>query len=407
MKIKTSAARLLLVATACAGTSLAVPAIAGPGEQAAQIHSRLTGVKPDTAVLTTMAEEIANGNAEAAAYLAMDNDAFYNVTLRNLVTPWTSRDFDNFAPLNDYTATVIGMVRDDVDFREVLSGDILYTGAASGLDLPAYSNSNNNHYIALEKSGYPLQAALERTTQSTVTGLPSDATAGVITTRGGARAFFYAGTNRAMFRYTLMNHLCRDLEQVQDTSRPPDRIRQDVSRSPGGDSRVFQNGCVGCHSGMDPLAQAFAYYDFVYDADNDPTGENGQLDYNSPGQTDPATGTRVKAKHHINSATFPYGFVIPDDKWDNYWREGPNMHLGWSDALPGSGNGAKSMGRELANSEAFAQCQVTKVFEQVCLRSPENQQDRDQIESITDSFTSTGYRLKQVYADSAVYCAEE
>ena len=158
---------------------------------------------------------------------------------------------------------------------------------------------------------------------------------------------------------------------------------------------------------MDPMAQAFAYYDFTYDVDNDPTGENGQIDYNRAGQVDAATGTRVKAKNHINSATFPYGFVIPDDKWDNYWREGPNMHLGWSEALPGSGNGAKSMGRELANSEAFAQCQVTKVFEQVCLRAPEDQNDRDQIESITSSFTGNGYRLKQVYADAAVYCAGE
>lgn len=406
MKITSSAARLLLAATACASALLSLSALAGPEEQAAQIHSRITGVKPDVATLTEMAELIAGGQAGDAARLAMQNDAFYNVTLKNLVTPWTSRDADNFAPLNDYTATVIGMVRDDVDFREILSGDILYTGA-SGLGLPAYSNSNNNHYIELENSGYPLQTALERKTQSAVTGLPSDATAGVITTRGGAKAFFYAGTNRAMFRFTLLNHLCRDLEQVHDTSRPPDRIRQDVSRSPGGDSRVFQNNCIGCHSGMDPMAQAFAYYDYVYDVDNDPTGENGQLDYNSAGETDPATGTRVKAKNHFNSATFPYGFVIPDDKWDNYWREGPNMYLGWSSELPGSGNGAKSMGRELANSEAFAQCQVTKVFEQVCLRAPEDQQDRDQIDSITASFTGNGYRLKQVYADTAVYCAGE
>ena len=65
-----------------------------------------------------------------------------------------------------------------------------------------------------------------------------------------------------MFRFTLINHLCRDMEQVHDTSRPPDRIRQDVSRSPGGDSRIFLNNCIGCHSGMDPMAQAFAYYDF-------------------------------------------------------------------------------------------------------------------------------------------------
>src|SRR5690606_18565457 len=103
---------------------------------------------------------------------------------------------------------------------------------------------------------------LQRTTQSSVYPLPASAAAGGMTTRAAAEAFFVAGTNRARLRFTLINHMCMDLEQVQDTSRVPDRIRQDVSRSPGGDSRVFMNNCVGCHAGMDPLAQAFAYYDF-------------------------------------------------------------------------------------------------------------------------------------------------
>jgi hypothetical protein len=83
-----------------------------------------------------------------------------------------------------------------------------------------------------------------------------------MTTRAAAEAFFIAGTNRAMFRFTLMNHMCMDMEQVLDTTIAPDRIRQDVSRGPGGDSRVFMNNCIGCHAGMDPLAQAFAYYTF-------------------------------------------------------------------------------------------------------------------------------------------------
>src|SRR6476661_9742502 len=93
-------------------------------------------------------------------------------------------------------------------------------------------------------------------------GIPAAATAGFITSRASSEAFFIDGTNRAMFRFTLINHMCRDMEQVHDTSLPPDMIRQDVSRSPGGDSRIFLNNCIGCHSGMDPLAQAFAYYEF-------------------------------------------------------------------------------------------------------------------------------------------------
>ena len=52
---------------------------------------------------------------------------FYNITLKNFAMPWTNRDQTVFAPLNDYMATVIGMVRDDVAFSTALSADILYT----------------------------------------------------------------------------------------------------------------------------------------------------------------------------------------------------------------------------------------------------------------------------------------
>src|SRR5690606_20508867 len=127
---------------------------------------------------------------------------------------------------------------------------------------PAYSPVNNDHYVALETDNADLRVVLEARSQSSLTGIPPHATAGVITSRAASEAFFIAGTNRAMFRFTMLNHLCRDLEQLLDTRLPPDRIRQDVSRSPGGDSSVFLNNCVGCHNGMDPMAQAFAYYNF-------------------------------------------------------------------------------------------------------------------------------------------------
>lgn len=389
---------------------LVPPAFGGSLEQAKRIHDRLTGVPPTESVLLAMRASIDNtGDGVAAAEMAMENDAFYRVTLKNWVAPWTNRDQTQFVPLNDYVATVMGLVRDERDFREVLYDDVIYT--ASGVS-PAYNNSNNAHYEALETGAsggvpYVYQDRLQRQLQSSVTGLPAEATAGVMTSRAAAKAFFIAGTNRAQLRFTLMNHLCRDLEQVTDTTRIPDRIRQDVSRSPGGDARAFLNGCIGCHSGMDPLAQSFAYYDFVYDAANDLTGENGQIDYNSAGETDPDTGTRVKKKYHINSATFPYGFVTPDDRWDNYWRAGQNAQLGWDTSLPGGGNGAKSMGRELAHSQAFADCQVTKVFRAVCLRVPEDAADRSALAAMTQAFAADNYRLKTVFAQAADYCKGE
>lgn len=382
---------------------LTTSALAGPREQALQIHNRVAGVPPSEAVLLQMTTHIQNGAVDEAVNLAMSNEAFYGVTLKNMAAPWTNREQTVFVPLNDYTATVIGLVRDGDDFRKLLYDDVIYIGNPS-LGLPAYANGNNNHYEALESEGHSLQTHLVRREQSAVTGLPNTATSGVLTTRAAAKAFFYAGTNRAMFRFTLMNHLCRDLEQVHDTSLVPDRIRQDVSRSPGGDSRVFLNNCIGCHNGMDPMAQAFAYYDYEYDIDNDPEGENGSINYNTEGETDPTTGTRVEKKYHINSATFRYGYATPNDEWDNYWRTGMNSNLGWDAALPGSGNGARSMGMELAHSQAFASCQVEKVFRKVCLRQPADAGDRARISAITADFSANGHNLKDVFVATADYC---
>ncbi len=369
------------------GLSLASVANASSREQAKRIHDRLAGVPPTEAVLQQMEVAVDPGQAGTAleaAYIAMDNPSFYNVTLKNFAAPWTNRAQNVFVPLNDYIATVIGMVRDDVPFNTLLSADLVYVSNAGGL--PPYSSANNNHYVQIEDQSIDMMSTLIATAQSSVSPIPSNATAGIMTTRAAAEAFFIAGTNRAMFRFTMLNHMCNDMEQVHDVRGIPDRIRQDVSRSPGGDSRLFLNNCVGCHSGMDPMAQAFAYYNF--------DEASGSIEY--------TTGT-VQPKYFNNDANFEFGFVTPDDSWDNYWRIGQNEYLDWSPNLTGSGVGAKSMGEELGNSGAFASCQVKKVFKAVCLRAPEDLADRTQVATMVNTFR-TGYSMKRTFADAAVYC---
>ena len=375
---------------ACLLACVAVTAAANDRDKAKRIHDRIAGVPPSEGTLTQMADLVAGGNALGAALIAVESPSFYNVTLKNMSVPWTNRDQSVFAPLNDYAATYIGMVRDNVDFSTALSADLTYTVRGT---TPAASPTSNAHYEAAENNAVDLFAQLEPTTQSSVLGIPPAATAGFITSRAASEAFFIDGTNRAMFRFTLMNHLCRDMEQVLDTSLPPDRIRQDVSRSPGGDSRIFLNNCIGCHSGMDPLAQAFAYYDF----DNGSAEAPGsmRLVYNE---------AAVHSKYFNNNTNFAPGYITPDAAWENRWRRGQNSVLGWSAALPGSGNGAKTMGQELAASAAFAQCQVEKVFKTVCFRVPGNTADRNEVAAMTTRFRNNGYRLKQVFAETAVYC---
>lgn len=374
-------------------TLSALPAGAGPSEQAKRIFDRIAGVPPNAAELAQMAPLIQAGNLTGIANVALQAPQFYNTTLKNFAMPWTNRDQTVFAPLNDYVATFIGMVRDDADFSTALSADVLYVSNAPGL--PAPSTTDNNHYAQAEAQGVDLFSTLKLATQSGVYGTPTAATAGLMTTRASTSSFFINGTNRAMFRFTLIAHLCHDLETVEDITRPPDRIRQDVSRSPGGDSRVFLNSCIGCHSGMDPMAQAFAYYNFVGTVVGDGTN-TGSLQY-TPGVT--------QAKYHINTGNFPQGFVTPDDSWTNRWRAGPNQVLGWDPTLPGSGNGAKSLGTELAHSTAFAQCQAQKVFQAVCYRAPASQNDLNQVSTMTKAFQAGGYKYKSLFASAAVYCS--
>ena len=381
---------VLKTLAAAAAFGVTAVALAGPREQAQRMHDRIAGVPATDTVLDQMTQMIENNNPLGAALEATRNRHFYTVTLKNFAAPWTNRDQSPFVPLNDYTTLVIGLVKDDLPFDQILYGDLLYYAPSVS---PAPSASSNAHYEALERRmndpGFNPETGIVQSTQSSFYPLPANATAGAMTTRAAAEAFFIAGTNRAMFRFTLINHMCVDLEQVLDTSTIPDRIRQDVSRSPGGDSRVFMNNCIGCHTGMDPLTQAFAYYNF------DPV--SGSIEY-TPGIVQP--------KYFNNAETFADGYVTPDDRWDNYWREGRNALLGWSWLLPGSGNGAKSMGQELAASEAFAQCQVKKVFKAVCLRDPVDGDDRAHIEQMTENFKG-GYNLRNVFAQSAVYCRGE
>ena len=359
-------------------------------DQATRMYNRIAGVPPTAIVLSSM---LSASDPVTAALIATNDPSFYNNTLRNLATPWTNRDQTVFAPLNDYTATVVGMVRDNVPFNTLLSADLIYI-ADSASGVPAYSPANNDMYLAMDTNNVDLKAHLVTSTQSALTGVPAAATAGVLTTRGAASAFFINGTNRAMFRFTVMNHLCSDLQTVMDTTRPPDRIRQDVTRSPGGVSTLFLNNCIGCHSGMDPMAQAFAYYNFN---NIDPTtaGTTGQIVY---------TAGQVQPKYSINKTNFPQGFSTPDDAWENRWRGGPNQILGWSSTLPGSGNGAKSLGQELANSAAFASCQVTRVFKDVCFRAPNTPADFTQVNNMISSFQAHNYSLRQVFAEGAAYC---
>lgn len=362
-------------------------------DQARRLHDRLVGVPPSAGAISDMVAFLP-GQPLLAAERAMEEPAFYNVALKNFVTPWTNEEQSVFGDLNDYSATLIGIIRDDRDFRDALTQDLVYVGdlTTTPVTVP-YSQFDNEHYRELEANRVDLSddTMLVPTTQS---GLPdsqqspSDA-AGIITTRQAGLAFFRAGTNRRMWRFTAMNYLCRDMEELKDVSREADWIRQDVNRSPGGDSEIFHTQCVGCHSGMDPMAGAFAYYEW--------DDEAGRVVH---------TSGSVQQKYLINTNSFPGGYITTDNRWSNFWRKGPNSSLGWRGPNE-TGYGARSLGEEVAESRAFSVCQVEKVFEQVCFRPPVDDDEVQLVRDIATEFELDNYRMKTVFARLAVYCMGE
>ena len=142
----------ILLRQALPGIALALwaaaqtPAFAGPNEQAERLFGRLTGVAAKCAVLAQMSADIASGQPVRSLRRISPcrTRAFYNVTMRNFAAPMTNKAQSVFVPLNDYTATIIGMVRDNVPFNTVLSADLVYVGNVQS-GAPAYSPANNNH----------------------------------------------------------------------------------------------------------------------------------------------------------------------------------------------------------------------------------------------------------------------
>ena len=355
-------------------------AYAGPREQAWKLHNRIAGVPPKEDVLDTMESLIAQGNAEQAAYEAMENPNFYNITLKNWIKPWSNRDQTPRVPLNDYVATILGVIKDDTAFDRILYDDIIYivNGQAT-----AYSNTNNDHYRNAENAQTNLMDTLVVRPQSQITGLASAATAGVTTTRNSGENYFQAGTNRRVNRFIFMNYLCKDYEDLHDITIPDFRVARDVERNPGGDSRTYKNRCVGCHAGQDALRGAYAYYNFG----------GGQLTYNQ-GQ--------VQGKFNQNNY-FPQGFVTTDDSWINTWATGQNAGLGWRGNT--TGNGAKSIGMMFARSKAFSSCMAKRVFRLVCMKDAVSSEDAAKVATLATTFEANNeYSMKKLIAKTSAGC---
>jgi hypothetical protein len=221
--------------------------------------------------------------------------------------------------------------------------------------------------------------------QVTRLGLPASAVAGVVTTRTSGESFMSAGTNRRINRFTFMNFMCNDYEQLHDITVPQQWIGRDVDRQPGGDSRTFLNKCVGCHSGQDSMRGAWAYYDFT----------NNMVSY---------TQGQVVSKINKN-VLYSAGHMTVDDSWDNQWAiPGTQNQLKLVFKGQTAGNGAKALNMMFARSEGFANCMATKVFQLVCMKDPINPGDKALVQTQARAFEANGYKMKDLIVKTSVGC---
>jgi hypothetical protein len=377
---------------------ISVSSFAGPREDAKYLIDRIVGTQIESSTFEEVVGLLNSGQDKEAALLLTRQKDFYNIQLRNHFLPRTNEARTSLVQLNDYAVTLIGMVRDNVPYNTVLSADLTYIGAPD-LGLTPYAQNNNLHYSEMDEQKIDLSdpSLIVPSMQSNLPGsiYPASSTSGIITSRQSSRAFFSGGTNRAMTRFLMLNYLCRDMEALHDISRPLTRVRKDITRS-----APFTKDCAGCHSGMDGLTGAFANYS-----------------YNEDDDIPVYTAGVVQAKYAINTGVFKYGYETTSDSWINFWRSGQNSALMWrannSNGVIinqkfgySSGNGAKSVGREIASSKAFSSCAVKQVFKKVCLKSTNNLDSSDlvQINIISNNFEANNYNYREIWADTAVYC---
>ena len=197
--------------------------------RALELYKRLVGVNTpiDNPVLVRMESQLNAGNALGAAQIATEEDGFFNHVVRDMAAKMSTLDESVKAPLNDMVAAFIGVTRDQLDARLLLTGNFYYmgnNGAAVVNNLQADVVESINHYLALENQGYNLASVLERrdTQMVRVAGGNSLAAnpdpAGVITSRSFMEAHATAGTNRRLVEQTMKQFTCNPIESWADAT---------------------------------------------------------------------------------------------------------------------------------------------------------------------------------------------
>ena len=368
------------------------------------VFGRLVGRPASDGEIADMNEKIASGRAEEAFEGLTRKSDFINLTARAFCQPMSTRSERPDVPMNEFTASCMGAIRDDRPATELLAGNFYYefdrTKSPYDTSVTDYFQ-RNQHYETTEGqevNGFDFAQFLVRREGQQVPKLPADRysvqpitetvpqpePAGLLTTHTWSREHAEGGTNRRLVEYAFREFLCKPIGEFADTSAPDHWIGRDVSRAPGGNPQIFQSSCRGCHALLDGMRGAFAYTSW---------GFRGQVS-----QKPPAAATlEVGEKYARNSDVYPNGYATRDSSWENLATTGTNAEFfGWRGATKGVG--MSEFGQMLARSRAFSRCMVVRVVQTVCLRPTTFEDEQALLAPEAEKFETDGYNLRRLFA---------
>ncbi len=297
---------LLIFLSQLIGIVTIAQTINSPSQVLAQrVFERITGVKiqlSDSRVLE-MSQFFQQGKPKAAVQIALRDPQFTNVRARNFAVQLSNKSGAVNKPLDDMSALITGIIRDNIDFRKILTADFHYQIAGGGSEDSYYDLLLNNGFAEYEgdrlklepqtnsRRFFDLHTALVKKNDfytfvyidridADIAAKTADLAdrknklratyhlekmpenAGVFTTRAFGLANYAGGTNRRPVEYVVKQFLCSSMSEIANNQVSDYYVGKDVSRFPGGDRNTYITNCKSCHTIMDSWRGAFAKIEF-------------------------------------------------------------------------------------------------------------------------------------------------
>ncbi len=318
---------------------------------------------------------------KAIAQKAVEDDLFIDSTALQFAYHLIRKENENDLVLDDALGLVVGVIRDNLDARSLLTGNELFVPSSR---LGQITLSSNEAFVRLTERNLSLKKFLKKRTPQWNLAEVNQA-AGILTTRGWAQRYYNMGTNRIAVVKLLEGFLCSDIPDWRAAGIPTFRIRRDIDRAPGGDPNEFQSKCVTCHSGMDAMAGAFSHLNY----------EGGRLRFLYD----------VASKYNQNETVFPQGYVTYDRSWINLFYL--PQHQKWGIKGNESGEGVLELGKLISESSGFARCMSSRVVEHVCRKKVST--ESKEIKRFAARFKGRKYSFKSLFVDVAAadFCFED